>query len=188
MRQAKLLWMGMALVIALGWAVATPVEVRAAGGSKVLQNLLVEERPLYRDDGTCQNVNQDADYVGQVRIANLGFPKVGVTVRIGDPANPGPRTNQVFWVCSTVQNGCSVNSCGFVSIGTLNQNQAGNGNAQITLPNGNPFPGENVHIVICPGTVNGCDLSGPFYDATFASVFQDPPGISPDAVPGSPVQ
>src|SRR5262245_12538736 len=148
MRHAKLLGMGMAVVIALGWVIATPVAAWAAGGSNVLQNRLVEERPVYLDDGTCQNVDQDADYVGQAKINNQTFPKVGVTVRINDPANPGPRTNQVIWVCTNIQNGCHSESCGFVSIGTLTQNEKGNGNAQLVLPNGNPFPGEYVHLDI----------------------------------------
>jgi len=165
MRTTKRIGGAMVLLIAAAWVVATPVDVRAAN--------LIETRPVHVEDPTC--LSPDSVVGVLATIENLSpSPKVRVTLRLEDPANPGPRTSQIFWVCTTIQNGCHADSCGFVDIGTIAQNAAGNGSKTITLAAGNPFPGCFVHIDMCPGDEFGC-TGGPLYASTYEGLFQ-PPG------------
>ena len=126
-----------------------------------------EQRPLHLDDSTCM----DPDSVlGSTEIVDQPVGKVAVKIKVDDAAAAG-LTFQVFWVCTTIQNGCHVNSCGFVSIGELTVNAQGKGVFNQLLTDGNPFPGQFVHVDICPGNAFGC-TGGPLYTSTFESRFQ----------------
>lgn len=130
-----------------------------------------EDRPLHADDGTCLN---ESSVLGSTDIVDRSDDKVQVMVKISDPA-AASQTFQVFWVCTTVQNGCHSNACGFVNIGKFTTGASGRGSFNTILANGNPFPGHFVHVDICPGTTGGC--SGPVHDSTFESIFQDTPTL-----------
>ena len=98
--------------------------------------------------------------------------KVTCTLK-GGPANT---SFQVFWTGTNVARGCHANATGFVSLGTLLTGATGSGKFVVTKGN-NPFPGNYVHLDLCPGTTGGC-TGGPLYTSVYAGI---PIGTGPFA-------
>lgn len=85
------------------------------------------------------------------------------------------QTRQLFYVCSA---GPCHQGCGFSTIGTITTNAAGRGFALNTFAN--PFPGNNMHWDICPGS-GSCSPATNYFSGVFVSPF-----LNADASQSSP--
>jgi len=134
----------------------------ALGASFLLQSTVVlagdryvQSNVLHVDNGLCTGAVSG----GKVQLkeqSGTGDIKYVATLTNAVPAG----TYTAYWVCTTVARGCHANACGFITAGTIVKG-AGTLTSTFTLPSGNPFPGNYVHV----------DIIGPkSYTATFAGI------------------
>jgi hypothetical protein len=146
MTHRKLLYGAVALLLAVVWLAAAPMDAFAAA----------QKSPLVNDTSlscTGSTVGKSA-----VKTKSNGEVKVKVKIKSGNANDSGP----VYWTCTNVSNGCHDQACGFIQIGTITTDANGKGKFTVLLM-GNPFPGEFVHLDLLMN-------SGAVYDSVFPSV------------------
>jgi hypothetical protein len=79
-------------------------------------------------------------------------------------SGPPNTTFNVFWVCTTIANGCHADACGFTNEGTVTTDATGFGVFKKIIP-GNLFPGSFVHLDVCVPFCNA-----PIFTSTFGLV------------------
>lgn len=112
------------------------------------------------EQGACDGPVVGSTSVEELANGDLEFRLVFVS---------GPANTQfnVFWVGTSVPNGCHNDATGYVIMGQVTTDALGHANFVHTLVGGNPFPGEYVHIDVC---VPFC--SGPLFSSLYGDVFQ----------------
>ena len=106
----------------------------------------------------------DGPIVGSTSVQVLGNGDIEFRlVLLSGPANT---LFNVFWVGTAVANGCHNDATGYVDIGDVTTDAAGQANFVTTLVGGNPFPGNYVHIDMC---VPFC--SGPLFSSLYGDIF-----------------
>jgi len=146
MTHRKLLYCAVALLLAVVWLAAAPMDAFAAA----------QKSPLVDDT----QLNCTGTTVGKSSIKTKadGEVKVKVKIKSGNPNDSGV----VYWTCTQVSNGCHDEACGFLTIGLIDTDSNGKGKFT-TLLMGNPYPGEFVHLDLVMN-------SGLVYDSVFPSV------------------
>ena len=64
--------------------------------------------------------------------------------------------------------GCHDQACGFIELGTVTTDSTGQGVFSITLPDGNPYPSQYVHLDI--GQLQNIEYTTTVYDQVFPAV------------------
>jgi hypothetical protein len=106
----------------------------------------------------------DGPVVGSTSVQEL--PNGDIEFRLVFVSGPANTLFNVFWVGTGVANGCHNDATGYVDIGDVTTDAAGQANFVTTIVGGNPFPGDYVHIDVC---VPFC--SGPMFTSTYGDVF-----------------
>jgi len=111
--------------------------------------------------------NCDGPVVGSSTIAELsnGDLEVTITFTSGIPN----RMSTAYWTCTNVPSGCHDYACGYIAMGTLTTDAAGQGTAKYVLGGGNPFPGKYVHMDVI-------DALGAIFTSVFSIL---PPSVAP---------